>query len=107
MEPFFVGGREKVATHIIVHGRVQGVGYRVWTAKQAQKYGLNGWVRNLQSGSVEILVTENESELAEFIQGLHKGPVFAKVEQVVSKTVKDAAGASQFSILETAPLAQY
>ncbi len=42
--------------HIIVKGFVQGVGYRNFVRKQAEKQNLTGWVRNLPDGTVEILI---------------------------------------------------
>ena len=41
--------------HIVVSGRVQGIGFRYNVQKWAQSLGLKGWVRNLVDGSVEIL----------------------------------------------------
>jgi acylphosphatase len=45
----------------IVSGKVQGVGFRVYTQAQAQKLGICGYVRNLSNGDVEI-VAEGEAE---------------------------------------------
>ncbi len=45
---------EKIRKHFIFHGEVQGVGFR-WNAKYiARNYGISGWVRNLDDGSVEL-----------------------------------------------------
>ena len=41
------------AVRMVVHGRVQGVGYRAWVHHQAELHGLAGWVRNRHDGSVE------------------------------------------------------
>ena len=42
---------------VIVSGKVQGVWYRGWTVGKAQELNLNGWVRNLTDGRVEVLVS--------------------------------------------------
>ncbi len=69
----------KKAVHIIVKGRVQGVGYR-WFAKQvARELGIAGFVRNLPNGDVEVVAVGEEESLERFIAQLNKGPAFAYV----------------------------
>ena len=46
---------DRIARHVIVLGRVQGVGYRAWTEREAQARGLQGWVRNRHDGTVEAV----------------------------------------------------
>lgn len=70
---------------IIVHGRVQGVCYRASTQKIGTKLNLDGWVKNLPDGSVEIQACGETLELEQLIAWCHKGPVFAKVDQVIVK----------------------
>jgi acylphosphatase len=41
--------------HVLISGRVQGVGFRMWTEEEALERGLVGWVRNRRDGSVEAL----------------------------------------------------
>ena len=41
-----------VIRHVMILGRVQGVGYRYWAGQQASLLGLEGWVRNRRDGSV-------------------------------------------------------
>lgn len=63
-----------------VVGRVQGVGFRWWARKTAEKLGLYGSVRNLPDGSVEVQVAGGVDELAEFEELLRRGPLGAKVD---------------------------
>ena len=68
--------------HIIVEGRVQGVGYRASTRRLAYQLGLKGWVRNLRDGKVEILVEGSEEMIEILIQWCYRGPTSANVRKV-------------------------
>ena len=68
--------------HAIVHGRVQGVNFRYYTVRTAQRLGLTGWVANRWDGTVET-VAEGQSEvLNEFWDFLHRGSPSSMVQQV-------------------------
>lgn len=68
--------------HVIVHGRVQGVGFRWFVRTEARRLGLAGWVRNLPDGTVEL----RASGIAQFLSGLEqaiqRGPEGAAVSQI-------------------------
>jgi acylphosphatase len=66
----------------VVHGRVQGVGYRATTLDEARRLGLAGWVRNRIDGTVEVLAEGAESKLRLFLAYLHRGPWGAHVTSV-------------------------
>jgi len=66
---------------VIVRGIVQGVGFRYWTERRAQALGLNGWVRNLPDGSVEVLLEGEETIVGEMIEALHRGPPLSQVQK--------------------------
>ncbi|MBK5096479.1 MAG: acylphosphatase [Gemmatimonadetes bacterium] len=65
-----------------VSGRVQGVGYRWWAVRKAQRLGLAGSVRNLPDGSVEIRASGPAAAVQEFVAALHRGPPYASVHSV-------------------------
>ncbi len=69
--------------HLIISGRVQGVGYRSWTVGQAKKRGLSGWVRNRTDGTVEAVIFGDSAALATMIETCRKGPLAAKVTDIV------------------------
>ena len=66
-------------THIIVAGRVQGVGFRYFTVRCANDLGLCGWVRNLPDGSVETAIQGPDEKIEEMIGLLKQGPGAANV----------------------------
>ena len=68
--------------HIKVHGRVQGVFFRQGTKEKAVMFRLNGWVRNLPDGTVEITATGDEQNIEKLIQWCQQGPPRAVVNKV-------------------------
>ena len=77
-----------IARRLIVHGRVQGVFYRGWTVETAQAIGVTGWVRNLRTGEVEILVCGEPEAVQALIDRCSIGPPAAEVSRI---DVEDAA----------------
>lgn len=70
------------ACRLVVSGRVQGVGFRYFTRRQAARLGLSGWVRNLPSGDVEVHVEGAQAGIRELIAALSRGPDWARVDAV-------------------------
>lgn len=66
--------------HVIVHGRVQGVGYRAWVENEAGGLGLDGWVRNRREGTVEALFAGEEGRVASMVTLSRAGPSMARVD---------------------------
>ncbi|TWB44147.1 acylphosphatase [Nitrospirillum pindoramense] len=91
---------DRVATHVILHGRVQGVFYRNWTVEQALELGLDGWVRNRNDGTVEALFAGPSTAVAEMVSRCHQGPPHAVVTAVVTTPGTDP-GATGFHKLPT------
>ena len=71
-----------VRAHVFIEGRVQGVFYRVWTQDQAQKLGLNGWVRNLGDGKVEAVFEGSKDKVEKMVKKCYKGPRSAGTKHV-------------------------
>ena len=67
---------------IHIHGRVQGVFFRQSTQKKALELGLSGMVRNLNDGSVEVIVEGIEENIKLLIDWCRHGPVRARVDKV-------------------------
>ena len=65
--------------HLVVSGVVQGVGFRWYVRRMAEKYGLKGYVRNLYDGSVETVAEGDESALKFFSEEVCIGPHYAHI----------------------------
>ena len=68
--------------HLKIEGKVQGVGYRNWFAKQAQLLGIQGYVRNLPDGSVEAYIEATSTILDQLIEQSWQGPSRAEVTAI-------------------------
>ena len=96
-----------IARHVLVKGRVQGVGYRAWTEHKALQSGLAGWVRNRRDGSVEAVFSGPADVVAAMMEALHRGPPASAVEAVDQRdaTADEVAmtrPGERFSVLATA-----
>jgi acylphosphatase len=70
------------AARLVITGRVQGVGYRVWAKREARRRALRGWVRNRSDGSVEALAIGDAAAIDAFVQACQSGPSMARVTAV-------------------------
>ena len=68
--------------HVIIRGRVQGVGYRAWVEHEALRRGLDGWARNRRDGSVEAVFAGPPDAVAAMVAACRRGPPSARVEAV-------------------------
>ena len=69
-----------VIRHVIVHGRVQGVGFRAFVEGEALARGLQGWVRNRRDGSVEAVFMGEAATVAAIVEACRRGPFGARVD---------------------------
>lgn len=67
---------------ITVRGKVQGVFFRASTVKKAKALGVTGWVKNRDSGEVDIVATGNAGDLEALVEWCREGPPKAEVEDV-------------------------
>jgi acylphosphatase len=86
-----------IARHLVVQGRVQGVGYRDAAVQQAFAQGIKGWVRNRGDGTVEAHVQGDADAVDGFVAWCRQGPPLARVFKVdatdalVDATLRDFA----------------
>lgn len=76
-----------ICIHAFVSGRVQGVWFRQSTKEKSDTLGLNGWVRNLNDGRVELKASGDELAVRQLEAWLGQGPELATVAEVDSKVV--------------------
>jgi acylphosphatase len=67
---------------LVVEGRVQGVGFRYATAREARRLGIDGWVRNTAAGAVEIVVEGEAAAVETLCDWCRQGPPSARVDRV-------------------------
>lgn len=88
----------EVTKHLIITGRVQGVGFRFYMERKARELGVTGWVRNRRDGSVEAVVQGTTGAVEAMIAWARRGPPSAVVAEV---RVTDASG--DYAAFDTRP----
>lgn len=82
--------------HVMVEGRVQGVGFRGFCMVRAQRFKLTGSVKNLDNGMVEIFVQGEDSDIVKFLEEIEKGDRFIRVDNITVKPTALAEGEKRF-----------
>lgn len=86
------------AAEILVEGQVQGVGYRYFVQRRANRLSLTGYVMNLPDGRVRVRAEGAPESIEELVRELEKGPPSAWVEKVSLTWVPHSGGFAGFSI---------
>jgi len=85
--------------HIVISGKVQGVGFRYWLYKAATQRNIGGWVRNKISGEVEALIIGNDEDINYLIRLCEKGPLLSKVTKVKVQNYQKEYSKKSFYII--------
>lgn len=91
-----MSGHERLEA--VVHGRVQGVGFRIFVARRADRLGLTGWVANEASGRVRTVAEGPRESLETLLAELTEGPPGASVEGVDASWSPATGGLREFDI---------
>ncbi|MFO0115515.1 MAG: acylphosphatase [Betaproteobacteria bacterium] len=91
-----------ISVHLLITGRVQGVGFRESMRLVAQALDVTGWVRNLSDGSVETLLQGDEAAVDRLVAWCHNGPPGANVRFVDAKLIETSETYIAFSRLPDA-----
>ncbi|MYL32845.1 acylphosphatase [Pontibacillus yanchengensis] len=85
--------------HLLVKGRVQGVGFRFSAKQKAQEFNITGWVRNRNDGSVEIEAEGQDEDMKSFIESIKHGPSpYSKITDVDIDEASTFEGYKSFDI---------
>lgn len=93
-------------SRVIIHGHVQGVGYRAFVEREAERRRLRGWVRNRRDGSVEAVFAGAQEAVEAMIEACRRGPAAARVSALDRHQGTDAdllpmSDGETFSLLPT------
>jgi acylphosphatase len=87
--------------HIIITGKVQGVGFRYWLHKAAMQRNVTGWVRNKISGEVEALLIGKDEKINNLINLCEIGPLSSEVTKVQVKNYQKEYLKKSFDIINS------
>ncbi len=92
------GSVRRESWRMVVHGRVQGVGFRAFTRRAAKASGLVGWVRNRADGTVELEAEGPAGGFRAFRRQIRQGPRFSRVDRLEEEPLGALLGFEDFDI---------
>ena len=90
-----VYSRRMAILNAVVHGGVQGVGFRDFVRRRALEAGISGWVRNRPDGSVELNAVGNRPALERLLEQVTHGPGLAEVHRVEARWAEGGGEADE------------
>jgi acylphosphatase len=88
----------KTRVKVIVKGIVQGVNFRYYSQRQAAKFNVSGWVKNLPDGSVAAVFEGDEQDVEAMVQWCRRGPPSAHVTELIAQPEEYRGEFSSFSV---------
>ena len=88
--------------HALVEGLVQGVGFRYFVHREATALSLDGWVRNLSDGRVELLAEGTREDCDALLNLVRQGPSMSEVQSIETIWTKPSGGVRGFRVAPTA-----
>ena len=85
--------------HIIISGKVQGVGFRYWLYQKSNERNVYGWVKNKINGDVEAVLIGNYKNVDEILELCKKGPLSSKVTYIKIQNYEQQYLKQSFDIL--------
>lgn len=87
--------------HVIISGRVQGVGFRYFVQGKANSLDITGWVRNRWDGTVEVMAQGEKNNLESFLSLLKRGPSGANVTNLNVEWLESSDEFTEFKVRST------
>jgi acylphosphatase len=87
-----------VRRRLIFSGVVQGVGFRYWAVREAEAFGVTGYVRNTYDGSVEAVLEGAPAEVAGLERALRNGPPYGRIRRVEAIDEEPSGEFSSFGV---------
>ena len=87
--------------HLLISGKVQGVGFRHWLYMKATEKKIRGWVKNKITGEVEVLLIGNDENVNDIIKQCKIGPFSSNITQIRIKDYQQEYSKKSFDILST------
>ena len=87
--------------HLLISGKVQGVGFRHWLYMKATKKNIRGWVKNKITGEVEALLIGNDEDVNDVIKQCERGPSPSNVTQIRIQDYQQEYSKKSFDILSS------
>jgi acylphosphatase len=96
----------RIIRRVTIRGRVQGVGFRMWTEEEAAAHGIEGWARNRRDGTVEAVFAGPRNAVDAMIAACRHGPPAARIEAVDvhdadARVLAERRAGETFSLLPT------
>ena len=88
----------KSRAKVIAKGIVQGVNFRYYSQRQAAKFNITGWVKNLPDGSVAAVFEGDEQDVEAMVQWCRRGPPSAQVTELIVQPEEYRGEFSSFSV---------
>ncbi len=88
----------QICRHVVISGRVQGVGFRAGTRHKAASLGLSGWVRNLPHGDVEVKAWGDPAAVQQLMDWCRHGPPYARVTNLTIDEATPDENVSGFGV---------
>jgi acylphosphatase len=89
----------KKAAKFLIKGTVQGVFFRQFCKDKADFFSLKGYVRNVETGEVEVYVEGEQDNIEKFYQNIKQGPPHAQIREIKIEEKKWTGDLKEFSIM--------
>ena len=89
---------QRIRRHVIVSGRVQGVFFRDSTQREARRLGVDGWVRNVDDGTVEAVFEGDAPAVEAMLDFCRRGPERARVDRLEVEATRSLEGLAGFEV---------